>query len=233
MNNSGDLYDFFRSDTTDTVPPYLWSETEVFGYMNDAYRSFVRNIGGVPDVSSAATQIPVVAGQMYADVSPLILRFTQAHLVSTGQEVKIINEQDAAALFAADYGQARQILMSTTQGPVRYMMIGLGRSQTAGKIRWLQVPAVNDTVSLSVLRLPLDTIEVGDSVFDFPDIGLEHIEYLLLHMKARAYGKQDAETINLGKRDSYKTEFAAYCAAAKAEGDRYKHKTRIVAYGGL
>ena len=233
MNNSGDLYDFFRSDTADTELPYLWSETEVFGYMNDAYRSFVRMTGGVSDVSSAVTQVPVVAGQMYADVSPLILRFTQAYLASTGQEVKIINEQDAAALFAADYGQARQILMSTTQGPVRYMMIGLERSQAAGKVRWLQVPAVNDTVSLSVFRLPLDTIEVGNSSFDFPDIGLEHIEYLMLHMKARAYGKQDAETFDRGRRDSYKAEFAAYCVAAKAEGDRYKHKTRVVAYGGL
>ena len=98
MNNSGELYDFFRSDVVDTGEPPLWSETEVFGYMDDAYRSFVRNIGGVPDVSSAITQVKVVAGKMYATVSPLILRFTQAYLVSTGQEVKIVNEQESSFL---------------------------------------------------------------------------------------------------------------------------------------
>lgn len=231
--NSGDLYDLFRSDVVDTAAPYLWTDTEVYTYMNDAYRIFVRLTGGIPDATSSITQIPVMAGQMYAEVSPLILKFRQAYLVSSGEEITIINEQDIASLTVEDYGKTRKLLMSNNPGPVRYMVIGLERGKDAGKVRWLQTPVMNDTVGTVIYRLPQDALKEGDSGFTFPEIGDEHVEYLMLHMKARAYGKQDAETFDRGKREGYKKEFAEYCEAARQEWERYKHKTRVVRYGGL
>lgn len=231
--NSGDLYSLFRSDVVDTAAPYLWTDTEVYAYMNDAYLSFARLTGGIPDATSSITRIPVQTGQMLAVVSPLILRFRQAYLVSTGEELKVVNDQDIASMQSVDYGQMRKIIMDNRPGPIRYMVTGLDRNRDGGTVRWVQTPAANDSVALAVYRLPLDVIAEGDENFVFPDIGEEHIEYLMLRMKARAYGKQDAETFDRGRRDDYEKGFVAYCEAAKNEWERYKHKTRVVRYGGL
>jgi hypothetical protein len=227
--NSGDLYTAFRSDVVDIEQPYLWTDSEVYRYMDDAYRTFVRETGGVPDVSSALTQIPIVAGAAFADISPLVLKFRQAYLVSTGKALSIVNDADIPNAVTADYGQLRNVLNDTRRGEVGYMVVGMERD----KVKWLPTPAANDTVQLSVYRLPLDSITEGDEFFEFPDIGAEHVEYLLLHMKARAYGKQDAETFDRGRRDVYKQEFAEYCSKATAEWERYKSKVRVTRYGGI
>lgn len=47
-----ELYDQFRSDAMDTVAPYLWSDTNVYRYMDDAYKMFVRLTGGIGDFTT-------------------------------------------------------------------------------------------------------------------------------------------------------------------------------------
>lgn len=224
---SDELYDAFRSDVVDVAGPFLWSDSEVWRYMDDAYKMFVRLIGGVPDVTSPLTQVDVVTGEADAEVSPLILKFREARLVSTGRELTIINHTDLPMTSNSDYGQARQMYLNKTPGPVRYMLVGQQRKQ----VTWLQVPVEEDVVSLAVYRLPLKRIT--DFGQEFDDIGEEHHEHLLLWMKARAYGKQDADTFDKGRSDFYSAAFKDYCALAKAEWERSKSKVRSVAYGGL
>lgn len=234
MENSQELYDSFRSEVGDEVAPLLWTDENVYEYMNDAYRTFVRKTGGIPDSLSDLTQIPVVTGERNATLSPLILRVRQAYLVSTGEEITIVNQLDPLSTDSLlDYGEVRRLANDTSAGPVRYMMTGLDRTQAGGVVRWVQVPVADDTVGLVVYRLPLNTIDVGDGGFTFPDIGQEHIEKLLLHMKARAYGKQDADAFDKAARDTNKREFEQYCTDAKAEWERFKHKPRSIQYGGI
>ena len=52
-------------------------------------------------------------------------------------------------------------------------------------------------------------------------------------MKAQAYSKQDAETYNKAKADEEAAKFVAYCEQAKREKEKYKHKVRVVRYGGI
>ena len=195
--------------------------------MNDSYVMFVRLTGGVPDSTSPLTQIPVYTGEANAEISPLILRIRDAQLVSLGRPLKIINHTDLPLVSLPDYGTIRDVYLNNLSGEVRYMLIG----QQRGLVTWIQVPAEDDTVQLSVYRLPLERI-VGPEQ-EFSDIGEEHHEHLLLWMKARAYGKQDAETFDKGRRDEYKAAFTEYCSMAKAEWERAKSKVRSVAYGGI
>ena len=224
---SEELFDAFRSDVSDVSAPYLWSESEVWRYMDDAYKMFVRLTGGVPDSTSDLTQIDVVAGEADAEVSPLILKFREARLLSTGLKLTIVNHTDLPMTGGSDYGNIRSMYLNKMPGPVRYMLVGKQRKL----VTWLQVPVEDDTVSLIVDRLPLDRI-VGEGQ-GFVDIGEEHHEHLMLWMKSRAYGKQDADTFDRGRRDEYKKEFIDYCEFAKGEMARYKSKVRSVAYGGL
>lgn len=222
---SEELYDIFRSDVSDLKKPYLWTDAEVWRYMNSAYVSFVRLTGGVADSSSDITQVDVVVGEGEAEVSPLILKFREAELVSTGRKIDIVNHTDSPLRSESDYGNLSTAFRKTS-GPVRYMVIGKQR----GRVTWVQIPQENDSVQLTVYRLPLARITGEGQRFD--DIGDEHHEHLVVGMKALAYGKQDAETFDKGRRDEYKAAFEAYCAWARSEVERYKTKVRTVAYGG-
>lgn len=225
--NSGELYDRFRSDVVDVEKPYLWSEDEVWGYMDAAYKLFVRDTDGIGDATSSATEVSVSAGEAFSDVHPSILKFRQAFLASTGAELNIINTQDTAKLTTSDYGVLRSLNAASQPGPVRNMIVGLER----GKVRWAQVPVVDDTVNLVTYRLPLAAITGDGQGFE---IGEEHHIYLLLGMKAQAYQKQDAETFDRGRATDNEARFTAYCAKAKAEAERYKSKpVRSVVYGGI
>ena len=228
-----DLYSLFRSDIVDEEAPYLWTDVEVWNYMNDAYRMYFRLTGGIPDSLSSETQVNITAGSATSPVSPLILKFNSAYLVSDGTELTIINGVGIPKYLMSDYGYGakRGVVDMTTQGPVRYMVTNVARDQYGGTVRWLRVPAVSDGAQLDVYRLPVDTIT--GTGFAFDELPLEHHEALLMWMKARAYGKQDAETYNRGKRDEFDKAFRSYCADAKGEARRYKSHSMAVGYGGL
>ncbi len=55
--NVQEVFDQFRSDAVDEVAPYLWSDTDVFRYMNDAYSMFVRLTGGIADFTTQDTTV--------------------------------------------------------------------------------------------------------------------------------------------------------------------------------
>lgn len=223
---SDELFDAFRTDVSDDAEPYLWTDAEVWRYLNDAYLMFARLTGGIPDTLS----FDLTAGEQFTEVSPKIVKFRDAFLDSTGRRLTIINPLNIPTTGGVDYGQARTLFLNKTPGLVTYMVIGDWRDRKTGVVSWVQIPAAADTVTCSVYRLPLKTITTG---MEFDDIGEEHHEHLMSWMKHRAYGKQDAETFDRGRRDEYKAEFQDYCALSKAEWERYKHKTRVVSYGGI
>lgn len=212
--NSTDLYDTFRSDVADEVGPYLWSDTEVFRYMNDAYRMFVRKIGGVADFTSAATQVDIVAGESTGVLDPSILRVMSAYRVSDGTPLRIYNGTDFAP-------------PTRLPGPVRAMVIGEQRHVC----RWTSAPVADDIVQLSVYRLPRNFI-TGDAQ-EFTDVDEDHHPHLLDWMKHLAYRKQDAETFDRAKSEESGAVFLDYCEFVKAEHERYKYKPRTIVYGGI
>ena len=222
---SDELYELFRSEIDDDVAPHLWSDFEVWSYMNDAYKQFVRLTGGVADISSSITEIDIVADEATTEVSKKILKYREARLVSTGRKLTLINYTDTERP-TLDYGNAATD-SDTQPGEVHSMIFG----EQKGLVRWVQVPLVADTVKLSVMRLPLDKI-TGDGQ-EFVDVDEEHHESLLLWMKARAHMKQDAETFDKGRAQDFRAQFEGYCGRVREEWERHKSKPRVIAYGGI
>lgn len=225
--NSDTLYATFRSDIVDEALPYLWSDDDVFRYMDAAYRMFVRLTGGISDFTSEATVVSIVTGEAIADLHPSILRIMSANKLSDEQDLTIINMVAEATTQSDDYFQLLRSIRSTQTGAVRKMIIGAEQD----KARWVSVPEADDTVNLHIYRMPLTHITDGSHAMG--DIKEDHHTYLLDWMKHLAYKKQDAETFDKSKSDECEAAFTKYCAQAKAEWERYKHKTRVVEYGGL
>ena len=229
MNNAGELFDAFRSDVVDTAKPYLWTDDEVVRYADDAYWMFTRFTGGISDISSDATSISLSTGTDSYDLHPSILRIMDATLASDGSAIEVINGTDLPNLFsnATDYGQLRTLSRNNTPGVVRWLLTG----QQRDKCKVIQIPVVDDTLYLSIYRTPL--AHITDESHDLGEVDEDHHLHLLLWMKHLAYMKQDAETFDKTKSADMEQAFRNYCLQVKAEWGRYKHKTRVVAYGGI
>jgi hypothetical protein len=225
--NSSELYDAFREDVRDTRTPYLWTDTEVFQYMNDAYLMFFRHIGGIGDATSRVTQIEAITDEMYATINENIIQVRSAYRVSDEREIRVMNYQDLSSMLEEDYGISRPARLTSDTGDLTGMIIGM----EPNKVRWVSVPSVDDTVQLYVYRLPLDRITGPDQALT--DLDERHHIHLLEGMKARAYAKKDAETLDQAKAEDNVKIFRDYCEQARLEWERYKHKPRSVGYGGI
>lgn len=225
--NSTDLYEAFRSDVVDTAKPYLWSDDEVWRYANHAWLQFVRHTGGIADFTSDACAVDITAGAKTSELHPSILRVMRAQLRSDNSEIEIINQSDIGRLSTSDYGQSRNLALTDLSGPVRYMLLGAQR----GIVRWINVPVADDAADLVIYRLPLTRITGDGQALD--EVDEIHHHSLLLGMKSQAYLKQDAETFNKAGAMEADALFRQYCDQVRAENERYMHKNRVVAYGGL
>lgn len=224
--NSTELKDFFREQLRDDVAPYLWSDEEVFLYMNEAQRMFVRSTSGIFDVSSEATEVSITEGEKYSELHPSITHIRQA-VYDDKYELKIVNLSDMATLGSGnDYRVAMNKALSMTPGTVVYMIIGEERN----KCRWVSLPDTSATVKLSVTRMPLTNITADGQTLEVAE---EHHTHLLEWMKSMAYRKQDADAFNPKAAEEGEVRFNAYCAKVWKEWERYRHKPRTVAYGGL
>ena len=227
--DASELLCLFRQDTSDEVEPYLWSNTEVFAYMNDAYYMFVRKTGGIPDATTPEV-VTLTAAEDTArtDLHESIMRVRTARNTTLNRPVTVINTEDEEYMARQDYG----IVFTGTSDPdVRgrpdYLILG----EEEGSVRWVNVPDQDYTIQLTVERLPLTTITRPRD--QFTGVRAEHHYHLLKWMRHLAYLKQDADTFDQIKSDNERAAFLAYCDAALNEKATRKHKVRVVRYGGL
>ena len=225
--NSTELLEAFRLDTVDTADPPLWSDPEIYRYLNDAYFQFVRITGGVADFTSEACEVGITAGEDMSLLHPSIMRVMSAKRRSDKATIRVINSTDLGSVRVSDYGQAVLTKVDEATGPVRLMVLGMQR----GVVRWVQLPEFDDAVDMVIYRLPLKPITGAGQALD--DVEEIHHLHLLDWMKHLAYKKQDAETFSPKDSERSGQAFLAYCDQVRAEWERYKHKTRVVAYGGI
>lgn len=230
-----ELFARFRNDVVDTEEPFLWTDNEVLGYMNDAQQMLVRLTGGIRDASSSVTQVPITDGDPWVDLDESILRIRSATLQSTKQPVKILSYEEKVPQIDPISSWPTEWVAATNEmwldGPVRFALIGMEE----GKLRLVRQPVEDDTLLLIVERLPLISLQVAEPT-DLPDefeVRKEHHLALLKWMKYLAYSKQDSETFDKVRSAEAKQDFLTYCATALDEKERRNHKPRQIVYGGL
>lgn len=225
--NSTDLFNAFRSDVRDEVTPYLWSANDLARYANAAQIQFCKLEGGIADSSSAATQVAVTAGEEFSPLHASILKIRHARRQSDGRELELLNLEDVQQMYAqpSDYGSLTSSTTMNSVGALRGMVLGM----ELNKARWVSIPDADDTVLLTINRKPLGCIDGADVDLEIVE---DHHEYLLLWMKYMAHLKQDAETYDKGRADTFRAQFEDYCRQAKIDRERREHKFRTIAYGG-
>jgi hypothetical protein len=227
---AAELLALFRSTTFDTATPYLWSDTEVYTFMDLAQQMFCREVIGISDSKTAAIcELAVTAGDKWVDVAPEILKIRHAQRRSDAKPLKILNFEDMnQPSLMTDYNFQRELRLDDTTGPLSAFVVGM----EPHSLRLVPVAADDDTIDLIVYRLPITIPATTPSPVPF-EIDPQHHYYLLFWMQHLAYAKQDAETFDKAKSEQFRADFLAYCAQAKLEKDRTEHKYRTVAYGGI
>ncbi len=216
---STELLAAFRDGVSDTETPYLWSDAEVYRYMNDAQKMFCRLTGGLGDASTSTTLLSYTTASDWIALSPLILKVKSATDSTTGKHIDIVNPEDL---------RKHGLVFDGNAGTVDCIVLGL----EPARVRLHKYPAEAGAIRLTVDRLPLIAITASGPGATL-EIAEQHHEHLLLWMNHRAYGKQDAETYNKQLSAEYKFSFEQYCFEAQAEKERALTKVRTVSYGGI
>lgn len=208
----------FRTEVTDSVSPYLWSDAEFYGYLDDAQKEFCRNTDGIPDATSAFLTLPLVADSTaYLTLDASILKIRSVTRADTGRPVEVVNHEDMAT---------RRWYFDGHTGPLQALIIGEERHKCR------PFPVTNESVSLSLLVFRLPTVTLDGTVGQALEIDSEYHKGLLHWCKHRAYSKPDADTVNPKAALAAENAFLAFCVGAKVTEARKNHKPRTVAYGG-
>lgn len=219
------LHDSFKRDVADYATPSLWSDEEIYEYMNWSLDQFCIGWGGIVDSSSALTTLKAMPDQEFVKISPRILKIKTAYSTTKNRRVKILNQQDVMAGYCVDdYGFEFRNIYESRPGPVRGIIIDMG----AGKGRWVDIPTEDEMIKLVVERLPLCEIScqgAGDI-----ELGDEFLRTILLGMKSQAYDKQDAESFDKSKAEKFLDLFNLYVRQARSVREARESKVRTVAF---
>lgn len=214
-----DSLGLLRRELNDVALPTLWSDDDLYTYLDDAQKMFCRLTDGIADSSNAAvTKLNFAIGAAWLPLHPSILKIRSGYLVSSGLDINIINREDMPNL---------RLLFDGGAGPVTRLIIGMEENRA----RTHPVASIADAIQLSVFRLPIDTIAAGGSVeYEIAD---QHHRHLFLWAKHLAYSKQDSQTVDRAKDVQFEEAFHTYCEKVALEQQNKRHKLRSVSYGGI
>ncbi len=230
-----DLYNRFRNEVFDKVDPFLWSEDEVYEYMDDAQVQLVRILRGLADASTPeVSQLKLKAGQKFAPIHKAVLRIRTAQRADTAAYLDLKNLEDFQTgngltgdlTRQNDYGNIASVRLDASVGEPRVLVLGMERN----KVRVSPIPDKDYAVDLVVFRLPLQTLCCKSDTLEIDD---QHHVHLLLWMKHRAYSKQDSETYDKGKATEFFNAFFDYAERARQEKERAEYKPQAIFYGGI
>lgn len=212
-----ELKDEFRRRMRDEIVPYLWSDDEVFSYMDRAQVDFCRYAYAISDSRSTVTAINLEADTAFYAIHPSILRIKRAVRESDGRDIAVANIENMDTLPS---------VANSPTGTVDKLLLGADNDYA----RCYPTPSATEVIRLYVHRLPITKI---DSEGQNLEIHAQHHMTLVDGMSAYAHLKQDAETFDRGRSEMFMGTFRQQCDQAKQEREMLENKPRQVVYGGL
>ena len=226
---SDELLAKFRQDMVDSAASELWTDDEIYRYIDAAQKEFCRRTLGIADArTDEICRLALTDGTEYIAIDPRILKIRGARL-SNGRPVEILNYENLISQpsWPFDYGKSHQVVLDDSTGPECKALI---TDMEQDMVRALPISSTDQVVLLTVYRLPLEDITQTNQMLEIHE---QHHLYLLYWVKHLALLKQDAEVFDKNKSDEMAAAFVAYCDQAKHEQERREHKPRTVMYGGI
>ena len=224
-----ELLGLLRRELSDVEAPNLWSDDDLFQYLDEAQEAFARTTELFSDATTTSiTQVTVTAGQAFVALSPKIHRIEGDMWLQTAKStVREANLNELDDVFCTDdYGQILRGSWRTSTGLPKYLVLDIERD----KGRLVPIPTANDTLELNVIRLPLKSVvesgglEVTDRL---------HQRTLLTYAKGLSYDKNDIDTQDSKLAEQFKGEALLQMFDIRDEQRRKRRRPGVVRYGGL
>lgn len=241
-----ELKDRFRLDVDDNVggsggADFLWSDTEIFDYMDEAQRVFVRRTEilrkthpfttTLTEITyTAPTVLPAVNLDGFITYDPKIIRPLRARMssLSNRDPLRIATMEDLdEGFFLRDYGLLFTQDWQTKVGPARFLITNMQED----RYRLVPIPLIDDTVELTVLHMPENEVECGSAVLEVTE--REDQQIMKLWMKKLAYEKQDADTYDKDLSDRFEAAFEKRADERRREIRRTRFRHTGMRYGGI
>lgn len=182
-----------RERLDDLAQPYLWSDSELTSYLNEAEREAAVRALLIRDRSTAnVCEIALADGDDWKDLHPSVLEIEYMYLIHpvTSQKIPVVEMMEEELNSSPSMLTAKGI-------PSRYIHVGQ-------EIRLYPMPNGTMDLELIVRRLPLaDMVDDGDE----PEIPAEH-HYRLIDWAARcAYMKRDSDAEDATRAAKHDTLF--------------------------
>lgn len=116
--NSTELVDMFRLEMHDIRTPQLWSDTEVYSFLDDAQTWFCRWTDGIADARTlAVTRLNIVPGTDWYSTHDKIRQIRKITRIDDGSKIKT---------YTAEQADTAGIMFSTLlTGPIKGIVLGL------------------------------------------------------------------------------------------------------------
>jgi len=208
----GDLIKAFREDERDAVAPYFWSDSQLVRFANGALTAFAEKTKSIID---DGFELEFSQGDGVLDYPESIIDVIDAE-ITVGSKTWPIDVRSPGEIRLSRMPKRGKVILALADNAV-------------GKLRLVPAPAEGGVLALQAVRRPMREL-IKDS--KIPDINPAHREYLLLHMKHRAYNVADAETFNAAKAAGFLIEFDRECQRVYEDALRRRGGARTIKYGG-
>jgi len=227
IKKPSDLLALARRELSDTVEPYLWSDNDLYYYMDEAQREFARKTRCITDATHF-TEIAVNEDDPWLDFDPAIIDIKRATLSTADQVLEIQTiEEFQNSYYDDDYGIIRKkgYWEEQTGTPTHIIL-----NMETDMMRLYPIPSADDELDMVVWREPIYDIESSSSNFEIP----QKYNYKLIYkIKELAYGKQDYETFDGDRREVNLALWENAVLEARSDVKKRTRRPRGVRYGGI
>lgn len=235
----------FRRDVDDvqggpSKDDFLWSDEEIFDYMDEAQREFVRRthvLRKTHPFSPAITEIVYTAPvgdpvnlDGFITQNPQIIKPLRARMttVSNRDPLQIVTAEDLdGGLLVQDYGTFFTGDWQSKSGPARFLITNMQEDMW----RLAPIPVVDDVLELTVEHMPLETVSCDSTALEVTE--REDQMTMLLWMKSVAYMKQDADTYDKELSVNAEAAFEKKADNRRREVRRSRFRHTGIRYGGI
>jgi len=230
----------FRTDVDDAVggsqgEDFLWSDEEIFEYMDEAQRVFVRRthllrkaFPFTPTLTSLAFTASGATG--FLSNSPKIIKTLNARMTTNANAdpLTVVSfEELNTGFFMRDYGLIFTGDWQGKTGPARFLVTNMQEDM----YRLVPIPTIDDVLELIVEHLPLNDVTEASTVLEVTE--REDQKTILLLMKSLAFLKQDADVYDKELSEKFEAAFERKAEDRRREIRRQRFRAGSIKYGGI
>lgn len=207
-----DLIKAFREDERDDVAPFFWSDGQLVRFANGALTAFAEKTKSIID---DGFELEFGAGEDVLDYPEAIIDVIDAE-IAIGAKTWPIDVRSPGEIRRSRLPKSGKVCLILADNAV-------------GKLRLVPAPAAAGVLTIQAVRRPLKELSKDSRI---PDVNPVHREYLLLHMKHRAYNVADSEILDAAKASGFLLEFDRECQRIYEDALRRRGGARTIRYRG-